>query len=79
MRRRVWLPLAIACLAVAAWLMSSGDAPPAEVARVEFPRGLRPAERARAERRRTLPPLPAPGPEGARPQAPVARDPVLVE
>ena len=81
-RDRIWLFIAAALFVAAAWLMSRGDEPRREVAKVEFPRHLRPAEWKRMEERRTLalPPRPiaASDPAAPEPEREVPlRDPVL--
>ncbi|MCC6558509.1 MAG: hypothetical protein IT372_36695 [Polyangiaceae bacterium] len=77
-RRGVWLGVAGALLVLSAWLMSRGDKekPAARPPKVAFPRSSTPRESARNQRRRTLPPLPAPtaDAEGFR----MRRDPMLV-
>ena len=61
-RKGIWLGVAAVLLALSAWLMSRGDAekPTVKPPKVEFPRHSTPEESARNQKRRTLPPLPAP-------------------
>lgn len=77
-RKGLWLGVAVTLLALSAWLMSRGDKekPTTRPPKVEFPRYSTPQESMRNEKRRTLPPLPAPSAdaEGFRSR----RDPMLV-
>lgn len=61
-RKGLWLAVAAALLALSAWLMSRGDKekPTVRPPKVEFPRNSTPEEMDRNQKRRTLPPLPAP-------------------
>lgn len=61
-RKGIWLGVAVALLALSAWLMSRGDKekPTVRPPKVEFPRHSTPDEMTRNQKRRTLPPLPAP-------------------
>lgn len=78
-RRLRWLVVAGVLFALAAGLMfmGSGDEPAPEAPRVDFPRYMRPAERERAERRRTwmMPSAVDAGVAAPEPQRP--RDPVI--
>ncbi|XXF75067.1 hypothetical protein P2318_18525 [Myxococcaceae bacterium GXIMD 01537] len=78
-RRLGWLVAAGVLFALAAWLMftGSGDEPAPEAPKVDFPRRMRPEERARAERRRTwvMPAAPDAGTTAQGPQRP--RDPLI--
>ncbi|WP_373533610.1 hypothetical protein, partial [Microcoleus sp.] len=61
-KKGIWLAVAVALLALSAWLMSRGDKekPTVRPPKVEFPRRSTPEESTRNQKRRTLPPLPAP-------------------
>jgi hypothetical protein len=74
-RRTAFFAAALALLGAAGWLMSRGDKPIKDQhPRVTFPHSQRDAERARNQRRLTLPPPPAASAdEGPRPK----RDPLL--
>lgn len=76
--RALWLAVAVALLGASAWLMSRGDRERSTVRppKMEFPRAPKAAEQSRNDRRRTLPPIPAPSDdaEGLRRK----RDPLLV-
>ena len=78
-RRSAWLIAALALFGLTAWLLlrDEPDAPEKKL-EVEIPHQLTPKERVRMEQRRTLPVVPPPAVESARPVAhPRPRDPVL--
>ncbi len=72
-----WLVAAILLFGAGALIMALGDRAPRPAARAEvsFPRGPRGKEYLRMQERRTLPPVPIPGPERREP--PPKRDPFL--
>ncbi|AGC45126.1 hypothetical protein MYSTI_03820 [Myxococcus stipitatus DSM 14675] len=79
-KRRVWLVVAAALLALAALLMvaGQGEMPEVEALKVDFPRRMRTAERERAERRRThVMPVAEVSDSGAPAERPRPKDPVL--
>lgn len=80
-RRQVGIGLAALLLFLAAaWLMSEGEPTVAPPRQVRFPTGPSADDRARAERRRVLPPAPPPrtsGAEGVPAAPPLPRDPFL--
>lgn len=77
-RKGVWLAVSVVLLAVSAWLMSRGDRekPTVRPPKVQFPRHSSPEETERNQKRRTLPPLPAPSADAEGYRA--RRDPMLV-
>lgn len=82
-RRWVWPVLALACFALAAWLMLRGEpeqSPARRMDKVTLPRHAKGEDFQRQEQRRTWnPPAPAPGSTPPPPgEAPVARDPLLL-
>jgi hypothetical protein len=62
MKKGIWLGVAVALLALSAWLMSRGDKekPTVRPPKLDFPRRSSPEEYSRNQKRRTLPPLPSP-------------------
>jgi hypothetical protein len=79
MKRFSWLLAAAFLLGLAAWLMSRGDKPKRvqRDAEVDFPRYQKNDERARNERRRTLPPARAKS-DNPVPDQNLKRDPLIV-
>lgn len=81
-RRQVGIGLgALLLFALAAWLMSEGEPDVAPPRQIRFPTGPSAEDRARAERRRVLPPAPPPptrpASEEGPPAPPAPRDPFL--